>query len=209
MLTLLAVTTVAFMTLERLDAASDRVSTRYSPQLDRISNVQLLMFRISLEARHTMLLQVGLSAAKAFNRIGGFRQEMLDKLEAFEPALTTPEGEANAAKIREADKLFWRLAGDVVGKIQAGEVSAAFAQLDGELVAGETMPSAPSWSGTGANGFFDAARGISSLNQRPGQASSRQSLQAVARSTMAADNLRSHAQELERATAAFHVYRAA
>ena len=134
MLTLLAVTIVAFMTLERLGAASDRVATRYSPQLDRISDVQMLMFRISLEARHAMLVQAGPAREETFNRIGGFRKEMLDKLETFEATLSTPEGKANAAKIREADKLFWRLAGEVVGKIQAGDVSAAFAQLEGELV---------------------------------------------------------------------------
>jgi len=111
MLTLLAVTIVAFMTLERLGAASDRVATRYSPQLDRISDIQMLMFRISLEARHAMLVQAGPARDETFNRIGGFRKEMLDKLDAFEATLSTPEGKANAAKIREADKLFWRLAG--------------------------------------------------------------------------------------------------
>jgi len=134
MLTLLAVTTVAFMTLERLGAASDRVATRYSPQLDRISDVQMLMFRISLEARHAMLVQAGPARDETFNRIGGFRKEMLDKLDTFEATLSTPEGKANAAKIREADKLFWRLAGEVVAKIQAGDVTAAFAQLEAELV---------------------------------------------------------------------------
>jgi methyl-accepting chemotaxis protein len=128
------VATVAFATLDRVAGTAERVAERYAPQLDRISDVQMLMFRISLEARHAMLVEAGPDRDATFQRIGQFRQEMLDKLKTFEAGITTDQGKANLQKIREADAVFWRLGGEVVGKIQAGDVPAAFAQLNAELV---------------------------------------------------------------------------
>ena len=134
MLALVAVTSLAFVTLERLGETAERVATRYSPQLDKISDAQMLMFRISLEARHAMLVDTPAKRDETFARIGEFRKEMLAKLDVVESNLTTAGGRERFARIREADKEFWRLAGEVAGKIQAGDVPAAFAQLERELV---------------------------------------------------------------------------
>jgi methyl-accepting chemotaxis protein len=131
---LVIVAGLAFATLERVGGSAERVAQRYSPQLDRISDVQMLMFRISLEARHAMLVDTAAERDATFKRIGAFREEMLAKLAAFEADLTTAEGRANMEKIRAADVEFWRLGQVVVGKIQAGDIRAAFALLDGELV---------------------------------------------------------------------------
>jgi methyl-accepting chemotaxis protein len=134
MAALVAVTALTWAALDRVGSTAERVATRYAPQLDLISDVQMLMFRISLEARHAMLVETPEQREATFQRIGQNRQQMLDKLERFEANLSTPEGRASLARIREADTLFWRLGGEVVGKIQAGDVKAAFAQLERDLV---------------------------------------------------------------------------
>ncbi len=131
---ILTITGASFWTLERLGSSAERIAQRYAPQLDMISDVQMLMFRISLEARHAMLVTTPAELKATFDRIGGHRQEMLDKLKTFESRISTDEGRQNFQKIREADKDFWRLGGEVLAKVQAGQNAAAFAQLNTDLV---------------------------------------------------------------------------
>jgi methyl-accepting chemotaxis protein len=134
MATLLAVAGLAFVALQNLERGAERVATRYAQQLDTISDVQMLMFRISLEARHAMLVDTPQARDATFARIGEFRKQMLEKLTTFESRVTTEQGREGMARIRAADEAFWRLGGEVVGKIQAGDVRAAFTQLESELV---------------------------------------------------------------------------
>ncbi len=129
-----AIAAMAFATLDRVGGAAKRVGQTYAPQLDRISDVEILMFRISLEARHAMLVETAAERDETFKRIGAFRAEMLAKLKAFEDQISTPGGRERMAKIRAADVVFWKLGGDVVAKIQAGDNKAAFNQLRSELV---------------------------------------------------------------------------
>ena len=53
---ILAIGAFTFVVLERVVEATDRVGTRYAPQSERMAAMQVLMFRISLEARHAMLV---------------------------------------------------------------------------------------------------------------------------------------------------------
>ncbi len=140
MATLVLVAGLSFVALQSLERSAERVATRYAQQLDTVSDVQMLMFRISLEARHAMLVDTPEAREATFARIGQFREEMMSKLAGFESRISTDQGRASLAKIRQADTLFWRLGGEVVTKIKAGDVRGAFAQLDGELVpARDTM----------------------------------------------------------------------
>lgn len=112
------ISALAFMTLDRLAGSAERVAQRYAPQLDLISDVQMLMFRISLEARHAMLVETDEERQETFQRIGAFREDMLAKLKTFESNLTTAQGKANFEKIRAADTDFWRLGGGSSGQGQ-------------------------------------------------------------------------------------------
>ena len=62
------ISALAFMTLDRLAGSAERVAQRYAPQLDLISDVQVLMFRISLEARHAMLVETDEEQSAAADR---------------------------------------------------------------------------------------------------------------------------------------------
>ena len=134
LLSLIGVTALSWRTLDSVEDSARRVATHYAPQLNRISDAQVLMFRLSLEARHAMLVKTPQELEETLQRVGALRKQMLDHLSAFERDITTDEGRERFRKIRDADTVFWRLAGEVVTKIQAGDVDGAFAQLKGDLV---------------------------------------------------------------------------
>ena len=131
---LVGVSAVSWWTLDRIERTAERVAQRYVPQVTRISDVQSLMLRMSLEARHMMLVKTPRDRDAALARIGDAREKMLGLLKEFEDNLSTDRGRQLVRVIRERDVTFWRLAGEVVGKIQAGQVDAAFSQLEAELV---------------------------------------------------------------------------
>ncbi len=131
---IVSIGTFTFVVLERVAATTERVGTRYAPQAERIATMQVLMFRISLEARHAMLVTTPEAKAETFERIGQFRKELLAQMEAFERNVTTDTGRAFVAEWRKRDAVFWRLGGEVLAKVQAGDNAGAFQQLETELV---------------------------------------------------------------------------
>ena len=132
--TLVATTVAAWWTLDRIGDHSDRMAQRYAPQIERISDVQVLMFRISLEARHLMLVDTEAERNETLARIVGFREAKMALLSEFEAGISTEQGLEILSRIRAADVAFWRLAQEVAGKAMAGDSAGAFAQLEAELV---------------------------------------------------------------------------
>ena len=131
---ILAIGAFTFVVLKRVVSATERVGTRYAPQTERIAAMQLLMFRISLEARHAMLVTTPVALSDTLGRIGQLRAELLANMEAFERHVSTNEGRAFAIEWRKRDAVFWRLGGEVLAKVQAGDNAGAFLQLDSELI---------------------------------------------------------------------------
>ena len=121
-------------TLDRINQQADRMAQRYAPQIERISDIQVLMFRISLEARHAMLVTDPADAAATVARIVAFREQKMKLFEEFEANITTERGREIAAQIRAADVEFWRLGQQAVGMVQAGDVPGAFRLLSTDLV---------------------------------------------------------------------------
>jgi len=69
-------------TFDRIDQQADRMAQRYAPQIERISDIQVLMFRISLEARHAMLVTSPEDGAATVGRIVAFREQKMKLFEA-------------------------------------------------------------------------------------------------------------------------------
>jgi methyl-accepting chemotaxis protein len=137
---LIVVCTAAWVTFDRIEHTAARVTERYMLQLTRISDAQALMLRLSLEARHAMLVKTPQELDETLGRIGAARTQMLALFAQFEENISTEAGRGKFKAIRNADILFWKLAGEVVGKIKAGQIDEAFAQLKSELVpARDTM----------------------------------------------------------------------
>ncbi|WP_171816041.1 methyl-accepting chemotaxis protein [Serpentinimonas barnesii] len=131
----LAITSFAsWVILNYLGNHSERLAQQHMPQVQRIADAQVLMFRISLEARQAMLVSDTAAKQQSLERIGAFRQQKLELLQQFEAAIDTERGREIFAQIRAADADFWRLAQQVAGKIQAGDSAGAFALLQSDLV---------------------------------------------------------------------------
>ena len=127
---------ITWITLNYLQSQAQRIIDNYEPQVSRVAQVEVLMIRISLEARHAMLAADDPAELQAtFQRIGQFRQEKLNLLSEIDQNLTTPQGREILEKIRSSDEDFWRLAQQTVGLIQNGDVAGAFALLKTDLVA--------------------------------------------------------------------------
>ena len=140
---LVVVCAAAWVTFDRIERTAARVTEKYVLQVTRISDAQALMLRLSLEARHAMLVKAPQELDETLGRIGAARTSMLALLAQFEENISTETGRGKFRAVRDADVLFWRLAGEVVGKIKAGQIDEAFAQLKGELVpARDTMVAA-------------------------------------------------------------------
>jgi len=132
--TLAASGVAAWWTLDHIGGQADRMAQRYAPQIERISDIQVLMFRISLEARHAMLVTSPEDGAATVGRIVAFREQKMRLFDEFEANITTDRGREIAAQIRAADVEFWRLGQQAVGMVQAGDVPGAFRLLSTDLV---------------------------------------------------------------------------
>lgn len=131
----LALTSVAsWVTLSHLGNHSERLAQQHMPQVKRIADAQVLMFRISLEARQALLVSDAAAKQQALDRIAVFRDEKLALLQQFEAAIDTEREREIFAQIRSADDDFWRLAQQVTANIRAGDNASALALLQSDLV---------------------------------------------------------------------------
>ena len=132
---LLGVVAVSWLTLNHVQSNAEQIIDMYEPQVDRMTRVELLMVKISLEARHAILSANDPAELKAaMDRIANDRQRLVDLVNETEANLSTAVGRDIMQKIREADAVFWRLSQQVTVHAQSGEVAAAYALLTTDLV---------------------------------------------------------------------------
>ena len=132
---LFGVVSVSWWTLNHVQSSAKQIIDMYEPQVDRMTRVELLMVKISLEARHAILsAKDPLELNAAIERIGKDRNRLVDLINETEANLSTVIGRDIMKNIREADDVFWRLSLQVVGHAQKGQVAAAYALLTTDLV---------------------------------------------------------------------------
>ena len=132
---LFAVVMVSWWTLNHVQSSAKQIIDMYEPQVDRMTRVELLMVKISLEARHAILsAKDPTELHAAIERIGKDRGRLVDLIHETEANLSTDVGRDIMKSIREADDVFWRLSLQVVGHAQTGQVAAAYALLTTDLV---------------------------------------------------------------------------
>ncbi len=132
---LLGTVSVSWLTLNLVQSNAQQIIDMYEPQVDRMTRVELLMVKISLEARHAILSadhQDELQAA--LERIGQDRQRLVQLLQDTETNLSTDVGRDIMSRIQVADAVFWQLSQQVVGHARAGNVAAAYGLLTTDLV---------------------------------------------------------------------------
>ncbi len=132
---LFAVVMVSWWTLNHVQSNAKQIIDMYEPQVDRMTRVELLMVKISLEARHAILsAKDPTELHAAIERIGKDRRRLVELIHETEANLSTDIGRDIMKNIREADDVFWRLSLQVVGHAQTGQVAAAYALLTTDLV---------------------------------------------------------------------------
>ena len=125
---LLCVVILSWVALDRVQSHANRIIVSYEPQVNRMTQVELLMIKISLEARHTIL------AAKdppelqaALKRIQSDRLTLIRLIDETQANLSTKVGSEIMSNIRATDAVFWRLSQLVVEYAQAGQAEEAYA----------------------------------------------------------------------------------
>ena len=132
---LLGVITVSWLTLNHVQSNAHQIIDMYEPQVDRMTRVELLMVKISLEARHAILsANDPAELDAAMQRIGNDRRSLVDLIDETEANLSTDIGRDIMNNIRKADEVFWRLSQQVAGHAKTGNVEAAYALLTTDLV---------------------------------------------------------------------------
>jgi|GEM_PF-2067685 len=132
---LLGVLAVSWWTLNHVQSNAQLIIDMYEPQVDRMTRVELLMVKISLEARHAILSADDPAELKAaVQRIAHDRHRLVNLVDETEANLSTVVGRDIMKKIREADAVFWRLSQQVALHAQNGQVRAAYALLTTDLV---------------------------------------------------------------------------
>jgi len=132
---LLGVVSVSWLTLNHVQSNAQLIIDMYEPQVDRMTRVELLMVKISLEARHAILsANDPRELSDAMERIGNDRRHLVELIDETEANLSTQEGRDIMNRIREADAVFWSLSQQVAGHAQTGNVAAAYALLTTDLV---------------------------------------------------------------------------
>ena len=132
---LMGVLTVSWWTLNHVQSSAQQIIDMYEPQVDRMTRVELLMVKISLEARHAILSANDPAELKAaLDRIAKDRSQLVNLVNETEANLSTSFGRDIMKKIREADAVFWRLSQQVTVHAQNGQVAAAYALLTTDLV---------------------------------------------------------------------------
>lgn len=134
-LVLLAVAGLSWGLIDRIHSKTQQIADQGVPQVSRMTEVQLLMIKISLETRHAMLsINEPAELQAALGRIAEYRSSLLATLHDVETNIQTDKGREIMRKIRRADDEFWRLGQETVNLIKQENVPGAFALLNGALV---------------------------------------------------------------------------
>lgn len=134
-LLLVSVVAVSWFTLNQVQSHAKQITDMFEPQVDRMTTVELLLIKISLEARHA-ILSVGdeqeLSAT--LERVNEDRTNLINLINETEANLSTQVGQDIIANIRKADEVFWGLSQQIIELAIANKPSEAFALLTSEIV---------------------------------------------------------------------------
>ena len=113
---------------------SRRSADVLTPQLLRMSEMELTLTRVSLQARHAILARTDGELQTALNDINALSARLDELAKDFEANLSTAEGRALFADVKARKALFWQQAATVVALVQAGQREEAFVHLVDQVV---------------------------------------------------------------------------
>ncbi len=132
---LFMVVAISWLTLNRVQSHAQQIIELYEPQVDRMTRVEFLMIKISLEARHVILAANDPPELQAtLQRISENRRNLVELINETEANLSTERGREIMSKIKQGDEVFWQAAQHVVALAQSGRTKAAYEMLTSGVV---------------------------------------------------------------------------
>ncbi len=125
---------LALTEISQIRQDSRRVADVLTPQLLRMSEMELTLTRISLQARHAILSRNPAELQATMGEIGKHAKRLDELTKEFEAAISTDRGRAQFAEVNSKKDAFWEQAGKVVEQVNAGRRDEAFAQLVDQVV---------------------------------------------------------------------------
>jgi methyl-accepting chemotaxis protein len=130
-----ATTLFAWIKLDEIHLLTAKTEFDRVPQLQRISDVEVHLFRASLQLRHAMLARNEAERNEALAEIGARKQLVDQTLKTYGEKLVTAEGKAAFAAMKPVLADFWATASENVALVEAGKMDAAFDFLVSKTIA--------------------------------------------------------------------------
>ncbi len=144
LLTVLAATAAAVWTMMGgLSVAADRINTVNVPQLQRISELELNVTRVSLQLRHAILARNPAELEATLADIGTKRGLLERELAAFGTAMQDDAGRQAYAPLPGLAQAFWKTGEQNIALIKEGKPAEAFAFLVDQTIPARNALLAP------------------------------------------------------------------
>lgn len=124
----------ALAEINKMRQESRRAADVLTPQLLRMSEMELTLTRVSLEARHAILSRNSAELQESLNRIDKYAKRLDELSSEFESAISTERGRALFADVKNKRQVFWQEAGKIVEHVLAERRAEAFAHLVDKVV---------------------------------------------------------------------------
>lgn len=105
-----------------------------TPQLLRMSEMELSLTRVSLHARHAILSRSPEELRDTLHAIAQYTTRLDELAEAFEAHVSSDRGRSLFAQVKERKQRFWREAETTIRLVKAGQKDEAMAHLVDQLV---------------------------------------------------------------------------
>ena len=128
-LILFGLATMSWIKADGIGDLADHTGHVSVAQLQRISDVELNITRVSLQLRHALLVKTPAELTTTLGDIGQKRNAIGILIADFEKALDTPEKKAGFVKVIAPSAEFWTLGAENIRLIEAGQKDDAFTHL--------------------------------------------------------------------------------
>jgi methyl-accepting chemotaxis protein len=128
------ITALAWFRVDDIENLAATTAERTVPQVQRVNDIRFNVLRMSLEARHAMLVETPADRQKTVDLIVALRQKVGNDLDAFEKAITSQEGTNRFTKVEAAVTDFDAVVTKMAPLLLAGESGPAFEMLLDEAV---------------------------------------------------------------------------
>jgi methyl-accepting chemotaxis protein len=126
---LIVIALEAWVQLAEVSHLTEQTGKSRVPQLQRISEIELNITRVSLQIRHAMLVYNDEDLKTTLNDINNKRTHIEETLSLYEKGNFTPEGIDAFKTLPPLMQEFWNIGGENIKLIESGQKDAAFIML--------------------------------------------------------------------------------